>query len=66
MLGYLWAGDTFINLEMVLNGYALWDFWPPNNRYDDELLEAEFQARKEWKGIWKSPVPTRDDKPFDR
>lgn len=61
--GYLWVGDTFVNREMVLNGYALWDTWPPNTRYDDQLLDAEFQARKDWKGMWKSPKPTADDMP---
>ena len=62
--GYLWAGDTFINRELVLNGYALWDYWPPNNLYDDDLINAEFQARKEWRGMWKSPVPTNGDAQF--
>gem|GEM_PF-5173213 len=62
--GYLWVGDVLLNREMILNGYALWDLWPPNNRYDDELLEAEFQARKAWRGMWKSPTPEGDDKPF--
>lgn len=64
MWGYLWVGETFVNLEMVLNGYALWDFWPPNIRYDEQLLTAEFQARREWKGMWKSPAPTSDDMPY--
>ncbi len=64
MWGYLWVGETFVNREMVLNGYALWDFWPPNIRYDEQLLAAEFQARKNWKGMWKSQAPTADDMPF--
>ncbi len=64
MWGYLWVGETFVNREMILNGYALWDYWPPNNRYDDEFLEAEFQARKDWKGMWKSQAPTADDMSF--
>ena len=64
MWGYLWVGGTFVNREMVLNGYALWDFWPPNIRYDDTLLDAEFAARKNWKGIWKSPKPSSGDAPF--
>ena len=63
MWGYLWVGETFVNLEMVLNGYALWDFWPPNIRYDEQLLDAEFQARKDRKGMWKSPKPTAEDMP---
>ena len=62
--GYLWVGDIFVNREMVLNGYALWDLSPPNTRYDDEFLEAEFQARKDWKGMWKSQAPTADDMSF--
>ena len=61
MWGYLWVGDTFVNQEMVLNGYALWDFWPPNIRYDEQLLDAEFQARKDRKGMWKSPTPSSED-----
>ena len=65
MWGYLWVGDTFVNREMVLNGYALWDFWPPNTRYDEQLLNAEFQARKDWKGMWKSPAPSSDDMPVN-
>lgn len=63
MWGYLWVGETFVNREMILNGYALWDFWPPNIRYDEQLLDAEFQARKEGKGMWKSQKPTADDMP---
>ncbi len=65
MWGYLWVGDTFVNHQMILNGYALWEFWPPNIRYDEKLLAAEFEARNNWKGIWKSPKPTADDTPFD-
>ena len=64
MWGYVWVGDTMINQEMVLNGYALWDFWPPNIRYDEKFLNAEFEGRNNGKGIWKSPKPTDADAPF--
>ena len=59
--GYLWAGETLVNHAMVLNGYALWDFWPPNVRYDKKLLDAEFLARKNWQGMWKSAEPSPND-----
>lgn len=44
---------TFVNKEIIKEGYALLYTVPPNVKYKDILLEALKEARREKKGLWK-------------
>ncbi len=53
LLRYVFAGDLFINLEMVKRGFANVFTVPPDVKYTDELLKAERYARDNNLGLWK-------------
>lgn len=53
-LGVLWVNGVNINLLMVKEGYA-WHFKKYSK--DKSLVEAEADARKNKKGLWKEPAP---------
>lgn len=60
LLAYVWVGDTFVNLELVRQGYANAYTVPPNLRYADTLVRAEQEAREEERGLWvPADVPVR-------
>jgi micrococcal nuclease len=53
LLAYLWSsGGTFINLEMVRQGYAVLYTIPPNVRYADRFRAAQTEARERKRGLW--------------
>lgn len=52
ILAYLWVGDTFVNAELVRQGYANVYTNPPNVRYSQEILAAEQEAREAEVGLW--------------
>ena len=53
LLAYLWSsGGTFVNLEMVRQGYAVLYTIPPNVRYADRFRAAQTEAREDKRGIW--------------
>jgi len=54
LLAYVWAGDVFVNLELVREGYAYVYTIPPNVRYAKEFVQAQREARKERRGLWAS------------
>lgn len=62
LLRYVWAGDVFVNAEMVRLGYAEARAYPPDVRYRElfERLQAEAQAAQ--RGIW-APRPTATPQP---
>lgn len=53
LLKYVFLGNEFINLELVKQGYAKALIIPPNERYAEQILEAEEKAREKKIGIWK-------------
>ncbi|MDI6917937.1 MAG: lamin tail domain-containing protein, partial [Thermoplasmatales archaeon] len=53
LLRYVYVGSTFVNLEMVRQGYAFAYPYPPDVKYADEFENAEQQARNEQLGIWR-------------
>ena len=60
ILAYVWAGDTFVNLELVRQGYAVATTVPPNVRYADAFVRAEREAREAARGLWApADVPVR-------
>lgn len=53
-LAYAWLEDgTFVNAELVKNGYANVMTMPPNVKYADTFTELAAKARKQNRGLWK-------------
>ncbi len=52
LLRYVYAGDTFINLELIKQGYAQVDTVPPDVNYQDLFIQAEHEARLNQSGLW--------------
>jgi micrococcal nuclease len=53
-LAYAYLEDgTFVNAELVRNGYAMVMTMPPNVKYADTFNELASKARKQKKGLWK-------------
>ena len=60
LLAYVWVGDTFVNLELVRQGYANAYTVPPNVRYAGAFVQAEQEAREAERGLWvRADVPVR-------
>jgi micrococcal nuclease len=54
LLAYIYLKDgTFVNEEIVRQGYALVLTIPPNVKYKDVFLKAQRQARRNNRGLWK-------------
>ncbi len=57
LLRYVYAGNLFVNLEMVKRGFANAYTYPPDVKYTEKFLEAERYARENNLGLWlKSKV----------
>ncbi len=54
LLRYVYVGDTFINLELVREGYAQVDTVPPNIAHKEDFVVAQKEARENQKGLWSS------------
>jgi micrococcal nuclease len=52
LLGYCFIGDTFINAQLVAEGYAVISTQPPNVKYANLLFAAQKEARQQKKGLW--------------
>ncbi len=52
LLAYVYAGNVFVNGEIIRQGYALSYFFPPNLKYADKLLSLEQEARENNRGFW--------------
>lgn len=53
LLAYVWAGDVFVNQELVRAGYAQVSTYPPNVKYQDVFLAAQREAREKGLGLWE-------------
>ncbi|MFH1782234.1 MAG: thermonuclease family protein [Candidatus Omnitrophota bacterium] len=51
-LAYLYVDGKMVNIEMIKNGFSIAYPYPPNDRYINDLLEAEGSARDNKLGIW--------------
>lgn len=58
LLRYVWLGDTMINEQLVREGYAQVDTFPPDVKYKSRFVAAEQLAQKENKGLWGSACKT--------
>jgi len=47
---------TFVNAEMVRNGYAMVMTIPPNVRHAGTFIDLARKARKQKKGLWAAPL----------
>ena len=54
LLRYVWVGDTFINLELVKQGFAYSYFYPPDIKYQDQIVKAQQEAREAKQGLWNA------------
>jgi len=69
LLRYVYVHDTFVNLELVKSGYAHVYTYPPDVKYNAQLLEAEKEARTNNRGLWsacneqKAPQPVTPPHP---
>jgi micrococcal nuclease len=56
LLAYVYLLDgTFVNLELVRQGYAQVATYPPNVKHQEEFLEAQGEARAAGRGLWGEP-----------
>ncbi|MHB8155740.1 MAG: thermonuclease family protein [Candidatus Omnitrophota bacterium] len=54
LLAYVYLPDgTFLNAEMVKQGYASLMTYPPNVKYADLFLKLYQEARQNQRGLWK-------------
>jgi len=51
-LAYLYAGQTFVNDDLVKQGFARVTIYPPNVRFEGTLLKSEKEAMDNKRGIW--------------
>lgn len=59
LLRYVYVGDTFINLELVKQGFAYSYSYPPDIKYQEQFLKAQQEAREAKRGLWNAcPVDT--------
>lgn len=53
-LAYVYLEDgTFVNAELVRNGYAMTLTVPPNVKFADEFVKLQEDARENNRGLWK-------------
>lgn len=62
LLRYVYVGETFINEELVKEGYAYSSAFPPDISQQELLNEAQKSAQERVLGLWNSSIcpPTRD------
>jgi micrococcal nuclease len=51
-LAYVFEGETFVNLELLRQGYANAFTVPPNVKYEELFRETEQEARETGRGLW--------------
>jgi len=57
LLGYVYAGDVFVNAQLLKNGFGIAYIVPPNEKYRDLFVSLQKDARKNRRGIWAFEVP---------
>ena len=53
-LAYVYVGGTFVNVQLVREGYAQAYPYPPNVKYQNLFSNAEEEARQDGLGVWSS------------
>lgn len=62
LLRYIFVGDTFVNYELVAQGYASAATYPPDVACSNLFVETEQKARDSELGLW-APMPTATASP---
>jgi len=57
LLGYVYAGDIFVNAQLLKNGFGIAYIVPPNEKYRDLFISLQKDARKHRRGIWAFEDP---------
>lgn len=57
LLRYVYVDNTFINYQLVREGYANVDTYPPDVSCAAYFAQAESDARVEKRGFWANPTP---------
>ena len=53
-LAYVYLeGGTFVNADLMKNGYAMVMTIPPNVKFADEFVKLQQEARENNRGLWK-------------
>lgn len=52
LLRYVYVDGVFVNLEMVRLGYANIYSYPPDTKYEKEVIKAEEEAKEAKRGFW--------------
>ncbi len=52
LLRYVYVGDEFINNELVQEGAAKADTFPPDTKFKNQFEETQAQARYDSRGMW--------------
>lgn len=53
-LAYVYLEDgTFVNADLMRNGYAMLMTIPPNVKFADEFIKLQKEARENNRGLWK-------------
>lgn len=52
LLRYVYVGETFVNAELVKQGYAAAATYPPDVEYADYFVELAAEARSNGTGLW--------------
>jgi micrococcal nuclease len=52
LLRYVYVNNLFVNLELVKQGFAFSYTYPPDVKYQAEILAAEQEAREAKRGLW--------------
>ncbi|HST04539.1 MAG TPA: thermonuclease family protein [Chloroflexia bacterium] len=52
LLRYVYVGSTFVNAELVQQGYAHAYTYPPDVKYNAYLLSLQQEARSAHRGLW--------------
>lgn len=54
ILRYIWIDQTLVNDYLVRQGFAYASSYPPDIKYQDQLTEAQKEARENNRGLWES------------
>jgi micrococcal nuclease len=52
-LAYVLVDGKLVNHELAKGGYAKFDTWMPNNRYQNLFMSATVEAQEKKLGMWK-------------
>ena len=63
LLAYVYAGDSFLNAELVAAGYAEVATYPPNVRHRETFMTRQREARQARRGLWAEPDVVRYYRP---